>query len=143
MTNKTNIYVKIEDIILAVTHTLTSCYYSLLDLDAVFPNGTDQPVDNIFQEISENKFGYILTPENLNVLASKAGDLWSMILVAYISKEDLIKKSHDKDNTAIINDAYFYMEITDGQVFEISCKDSYVDAKLKSEFENAYILTDI
>lgn len=143
MINESHISVNIEDIILTITHAVTSCYYSLLDLDAVFPDGTGQPVDNIFREISENKCGYILTAENLKVLVSKAGDLWSMLLVAYKSKDDLINKSNDKDNSAIIDNAYFYMEITDGQVFQINCKDPYLDAKLKSKYENAYVLTDI
>lgn len=143
MSDKNKVSVKIEDIILAITCTVTNCCYSLLDLDAVFPHGTGQPVDNIFQEIAKNKFGYILTTENLNALVSNASDLWSMILVAYKSKDELIKKSNDINDNAIIDDAFFYLEITDGQVFEICCKNSYLDAKLKSKFENVYVLTDI
>lgn len=143
MIDNSNVVVKIEDILLSVTHSVTGCCYSILNLGAVFPNGAGQPVDNIFHEISKNKFGYIITPDNLNILASKAGDLWSMMLVAYQSQDALIKRANAQDWHVIIDDAYFYMEITDGQVFEIRCKDPYIDTKLKSEFENTYVLSDL
>lgn len=130
--------VDIKEIITEVVSYLPDCIFTISDIEGIFPDGKPSEFSKMFKVIEVNKEEYKISSNALKRLANIWEDPWTFELAAYESEKNYRKYAHLTGDEFLSN-AYFFLDITDAQVFEINCKDPKIDKILKDKYLDAWV----